>query len=85
MIEESPQRRTRAAMVVGFRDRATDVNVTAALAVCHERWLVGFDELVKICETHLAGDVRHQDQWLALWPPSVWGLGTWFLELPHLF
>ena len=62
MIEESPQRRTRAAMMVGFRGRAADANVTAALTVCHERWLVGFDELVKIYETHVAGDVRPPDQ-----------------------
>jgi len=53
-------------MVVGFRDRATDVNVTAALTVCHERWLMSFDELVKIYETHVAGDVRPPDQWLSL-------------------
>ena len=66
MIEESPQRRTRAAMMVGFRGRAADANVTAALTVCHERWLVGFDELVKIYETHVAGNVRPPDQWLSL-------------------
>ena len=66
MIEESPQRRTRAAMVAGFRGRAADANVTAALAVCNERWLVGFDELVKIYETHVAGNVRPPDQWLSL-------------------